>query len=233
MRETLINGRWPLMLPTHRADRLEWPWWEATRLAAMATVIGPGSIVWDVGAEEGDFPALWASWGAKVYLAEPNPLVWPNIRLVFEENNLADRVLGCWPGFLADHKGGTPPAYSTSFWPSCAFGDVIGDHGFCRVEERPDLPSTTIDERVASGWLPPTVLTLDIEGAEFLALQGARQTLERHRPEVFVSVHPEFMAHHHGVVDGVGLIASIMEPLSYELTYLCTDHERHEWWRPK
>jgi hypothetical protein len=61
---TLINGRWPLLLPDHRAARPSWGWWEATRLAAMHHFIQPGDVVYDVGAEEGDFPCLFSTWGA-------------------------------------------------------------------------------------------------------------------------------------------------------------------------
>lgn len=234
MVETLINGRWPLLLPEHRAMRPEWPWWEAGRLAAMATVIGPGSVVWDVGAEEGDFPALWASWGAGVVLAEPNPKVWPNIAAVWRANDLPDPLL-YWPGFIADAEAeaarNTLPVPHRG-WPACADGPVIGDHGFCRVEERPDLPTTTVDRLVAMGVTPPTVLTMDVEGAELLVLRGAGHTLGVHRPEVFVSIHPEFMAHHYGIVDGVDAVRAFMAELDYREQFLAIDHEHHWWFRP-
>jgi hypothetical protein len=92
MQSTIINGRWQLMLPEHRAARPEWPVWEKERLAAMHDTIKPGDLVFDCGAEEGDFPALWASWGADVVMIEPNPRVWPNIRAIFHENELEHRV---------------------------------------------------------------------------------------------------------------------------------------------
>lgn len=235
MVRTMVNGRWPLLLPEHRALRPEWPWWEATRLAAMATVIGPSSIVWDVGAEEGDFPALWAKWGAQVVLAEPNPKVWPNVAAIWRANDLPDPLL-CWPGFLADKVNGQPREYlGTSPWPASAAGPVIGDHGFCRVEERPDLPTSTIDALVADGVPAPTVLTMDVEGAELLVLCGAAATLRKHRPDVFVSVHPEFMAHHYGVTNGVEAVRAFMANHGYpydEHQFLCIDHEHHWWFRP-
>lgn len=234
MVRTMVNGRWPLLLPEHRAARPEWPWWEAGRLAAMATVVGPGSVVWDVGAEEGDFPALWATWGADVVLAEPNPRVWPNIAAIWRANALRE-PLACWPGFLADHQAGAAVLLydeDALGWPACADGPVIGDHGFCRVEERPDLPTTTIDRLVAAGVAVPTVVTIDVEGAELLVLDGALQTLSRHRPEVFVSIHPEFMAHHYGVEDGVGAVLRLMAELDYDEQFLAIDHEHHWWFRP-
>lgn len=227
---TSVNGRWELLLPAHRAMRPEWPWWEATRLAAMRTVIGDGSVVWDVGAEEGDFPALWSLWGADVVLAEPNPAVWANIRAIFDANELEDPLL-CWPGFIGevDARGRELPALG---WPPCALGPVIGDHGFCQLGERPDLPVATIDSLVMDGVLPPTVVTMDVEGSELHVLRGARRTLIEHRPHAFVSVHETFMAEHYGIERGAEMVRNFMRDLGYEETYLCTDHEAHWWFRP-
>lgn len=237
----LINGRrdWELLLPPHRAARPQWGWWEATRLAAMRTVIGPGDVVYDVGAEEGDFPALWALWGASVVLAEPNPRVWPNVRLVFEANALPPPLL-CWPGFfgneadlvsrIEDHLGLPDWAKPRpGGWPECAYGPVIGDHGFCQVWERPDIPAITIDD-VVKTYPPPTVITMDVEGSELHVLQGAEQTLLIHRPQVFVSVHREFMQEQYGQTPEE--LEAFMVAVGYESEFLCLDHEAHTWFRP-
>lgn len=235
LRRTMINGRWPLLLPEHRAARPEWPWWEATRLAAMASVVGRGDVVWDVGAEEGDLPALWATWGAQVVLAEPNPRVWPNIALVWKANGLPD-PLACWVGFLGDAISNPDDALPRlDPWPLCALGEVIGDHGFCQLGERPDLPMITIDRLVDLGVPAPTVLTLDVEGSELHVLRGAFSTLQHHRPHVFVSIHPEFMQHHYGIAEGITEVRSLMHRAGYDTDrhqFLAIDHEHHWWFRP-
>lgn len=234
--EVWVNGRWQLWLPEHRARRPEWPWWEATRLAAMRTVIDDTSVVWDVGAEEGDFPALWASWGAHVVMAEPNPRVWPNIRLIWTANELPEPLF-CWSGFLGDvakpYVRDVEPADGP--WPLSAFGEVIGDHGFCQLGERPDLPVSTVDDLVDAGVPAPTVLTMDVEGSELHVLRGAARTLTNHRPHVFVSIHEEFMLHHYDLIEGTRAIRREMAERGYaedRHVYLCTDHEAHWWFRP-
>lgn len=232
MREILVNGRWPLVLPEHRAARPEWPWWEATRLASMHAHLAPGDAIYDVGAEEGDFPALWATWGCEVAMAEPNPRVWPNIRAIWEANSLRP-PLTTWPGFLGDHVAGPAPDWkgdgSTPFaWPACAFGEIIGDHGFCQLGERPDIPMTTLDQLVmVEGEPAPDAITMDVEGSELHVLRGGAETLRLHRPKVWVSIHPAFMAHHYGIADGTAAVREFFAELGYRDTYLCTDHEEH------
>ena len=232
---TVINGRWLLELPEHRAARPQWDiqngGWEPERLASMAANIQPGWTVYDIGAEEGDLPALWASWGAWVVLFEPNPKVWPNIKVIFEGNDLADSVRGCFVGFAGDidrtpgrmnRLDGT--GWCTGWWPEAADGEVIGDHGFMNLWERPDVPSTTIDTAALVAG-PPDAVTIDVEGAELQVLQGANRTLNETRPFVWVSIHPEFMA------DGYGTnpdqIHDLMGGHGYEAEHLATDHEEH------
>lgn len=231
-----VNGRWPLLLPAHRAARPEWPWWEATRLAAMRSVIGPDSVVLDVGAEEGDFPALYATWGATVMMAEPNPRVWPNIAAIWKANHL-EPPLWTWPGFLGapeDDRGATQPTWFVRTWPEQANGEVIGDHGFCQLYERPDRPSVTVDDVVLKV-AAPTVITMDVEGSELRVLEGAARTLELTMPDVFVSIHPEFMAEHYATPDGVQVVRDFMADHQYPYEshrFLAIDHEHH-WWFPR
>jgi hypothetical protein len=243
--DTRINGRWWLKLPEHRAHRPEWPTWERERLTAMHATItamvaaepritsldgtdhGPAHrpLVYDIGAEEGDLPALWALWGARVAMFEPNPRVWTNIRTIWEANGLIP--YWCFAGFAGpDHHIPDGCAYADvsslgDVWPGCATGPVIDDHGFCNLWERPDLPRTTID--IAPG--QPAVITLDVEGAEYEVLRGAEQTLRDHRPVVFASVHPAFMLDMYGYRDE--RLHAYMGGLGYEGTHLATDHEQH------
>lgn len=238
---TLINGRWTLLLPEHRAARPQWgDWidgagrarhgWEAERLASMHANLRPGDVVYDVGAEEGDLPALWASWGCHVVLAEPNPRVWPNIRFIWRANGLPP-PLATWPGFLGDvdrtvvGERGPELLDGDTWWPACAGGPVIGDHGFCNLWERPDLPATTVDALVASGVPAPDALTIDVEGAELRVLLGAERTLAEHRPLVWVSVHPEFMADGYG--DHPAQLHQLLAEHGYAGEHLATDHEQH------
>lgn len=229
MVETTINGRWPLLLPEHRAARPEWPTWEQERLAHMHDRLGDGDVIYDIGAEEGDLPALWATWGAQVVLFEPNERVWPNIKAIWEANELP-APLATFAGFAAVHDDVSESGVlDREGWPESADGPLIGDHGFCNLCERPDIPRMRIDT-MAAAVAPPTAITIDVEGSELHVLRGAERVLRENRPKVWVSVHPEFMAEMydhtpddlHGWMRGVG----------YEPQHLATDHEQHWYYEP-
>lgn len=235
MIRTNINGRWQLRLPQHRAERREWPYWEATRLAHMHMLLGGGKeTVYDIGAEEGDFPGLWAGWGNDTVLFEPNDRVWANIRAIFETNSLR-RPLACFEAFAGCQERGELNVWvpkEKEGWPPAAYGPIIGDHGFCNLYERPEIASVTIDEVAGRlGIRPPTAITMDVEGAELQVLKGASSTLREWRPLVWVSIHPDFMAEMYPD-DTPGRLLNFMHEHGYDFEHLCTDHEEHWFFAP-
>lgn len=116
-------------------------------------------------------------------------------------------------------------------WPVCSSGPVIGDHGFLVLPERPEVPVTTVDA-LAQECGDPTVITIDVEGAELTVLRGAARTLTDARPAVFVSVHldlPWIDEKYPG--DTGDKVREFMESYGYVGRWLATDHEEHWEWR--
>lgn len=235
---TTINHKWEIILPAHRAARGEvWDYWEAERMASMRDHIGPGDVVYDIGAEEGDMPGLWATWGAKVALFEPNPRVWPNMRVIWEANELPAPI-GCFVGFAGAtdtfNQESSKRLADTGWvdgWPPCAYGPVIGDHGFANLCERPDIPVITLNT-AATMIEPPTVITIDVEGSELEVLAGAAAyVLSELRPKLWVSVHPPFMADMYGQTpdDLHGLLVGH----GYRGEMVADDHEQHWMYLPE
>lgn len=203
----------------------------------MHDAITAGMTVFDVGAEEGDFPALFASWGAEVVMFEPNPLVFPNIRAIWDANNLPAPA-GVFAGFACNQTNLQPEQLESVFsepdrdgWPACAYGPVIGNHGFRNVSERfHDTPQTTLDDYCARHDMYPDVLTMDVEGAELEVLKGAERILKSHRPQVFVSIHPDFIRDMYGQTDAD--VHNFMADCGYVGTHIATDHESHYLYMP-
>lgn len=245
MLPTEICEQWTLLLPEHRANRGTypegtphagepvWKWWERERLESMHALLKPGDLVVDVGAEEGDLSALYASWGCKVFLAEPNPRVWPNIRAIFEANGFIHSAW--WVGFLADHSNGAEEKRQQEgdgWWPECALGEIIGDHGFLNLAENDNpervTPTITLDRLIFQD--PIDAITIDVEGAELRVLRGAVETIKRDRPLLWVSVHPEFMAEMYGNTEQE--LADLLIGLDYGGQWLADVHEEHWLWFP-
>lgn len=187
-----LNGRWEVVLPKHRADRPEWyteTGWEKKRLEHMHSKIKSGNLVFYVGAEEGDMCALVARWGAQLLMFEPNDKVLPNIKAIWDANDLSDSLF--YKGFASDVTTVVDNAFVNI---SEATGDVIPDHGFKELRDPGDIPQIRIDDIITI----PDFVVLDVEGAEGRVLRGAEQTLREHKPKIYLSLHPEFLHEQYG-----------------------------------
>lgn len=239
---TDVNGRWVMRLPSHRAIQYMRPEgggkWEAERLAAMHDTIKPSDVVYDIGAEQGDMTSLLASWAhtGAVVAIEPNPWVWPCIKAIFDENDLTTPA-ATFVGFV-----GSVPTIPTNpdgirrgffrGWPDCATGVIDPAAGFAHMAQEQDrVPTTTVDALVAKTGLVPDVITMDVEGSEWHVLRGAHRTLRVHRPVVFVSVHPEFLADMYGQTPAD--VDALMAKAGYDREHLATDHEVHVKYTPR
>lgn len=245
MIKTRINGKWDLLLPEHRAVRPEWDikngGWEPERLDAMHKIISSMQtryskfdtprqpIVLDIGAEEGDMPALFATWGAKVFMVEPNMRVWSNIRAIWEGNTLTP--YGWFTGF-AGPETKSFPEYTAKVttkdgWPLCAYDTVQAEHGFDHLAESAHwINQIRIDDLLfVRNGIMPDIITVDVEGSEYEVMKGAERVLTEGSPVVFVSVHPEFMFHNHD--DYEAHFHNYMHKMGYTKKWLAYDHEHH------
>ncbi len=86
---------------------------------------------------------------------------------------------------------------------SCAAG---GDGGTLRM-----------DDFVENNALAPKFVKIDVEGAEFFVLEGMRQTLERHHPQIMLETHPQWqpdgikVEHIHTLLTGYGYTSSDLD----------------------
>lgn len=195
MVKCVINGEYEIILPKHRADRPEWyteTGWEKKRLAHMKSTTKKGDVVYYIGAEEGDMCALLASWGTHLQMFEPNERVWPNIKAIWEANNLPFPVL--ITGFASDESVGTPQIHTVM---NLIDGEVIHDHGFKELRDPGEIAQIKIDDYVHESRIPD-MISLDVEGSEGRVLRGAEQTLRKYHPRIYLSLHPEFLHEQYG-----------------------------------
>ena len=116
MEQILVSDRWPLWMNPNRVEHGWWSFWEKERLAKAHQLVTEiidtdPPVVYEIGAEEGDFPALYATWGAEVVLIEPSPFSWPQIRAHWEAN--VDRPTAGWFVGLASDRDTTCLLYTS------------------------------------------------------------------------------------------------------------------------
>lgn len=237
--EVTFPGGQKLRVLAHRAKAHDFATWEASYIERLVAELRPGMVVYDIGAEEGEFSALAAKivGGGKVHLFEPVPEIWPNIRTVFGENDIGPG--GCFVGFVGARSAGVRGLVLNS-WPNAAEGPIRKHSGFAVIHERPDLPTITVDDYATASGTEPDVLMIDVEGAEVRTLLGARETLARARPLVFVSIHPPGFLCQYGETRAEGAprdeqehVFRLMSETGYVGEFLGHDHESHWLFTPR
>lgn len=234
-----LNGQFEMILPDHRAAREEWytPYgWEKKRLASMHKNLDATDTIYYIGAEEGEMCALCQIWGARVVMFEPNPKVWSSIKSIWEANSL-EKPAGVFPGFASNvtKKATNPQADMTlgeDGYPRCAHEEIIAAHGFKEIDkESESYDQIKIDDYVQQTRVVPTAITLDVEGAEGIVLDGARETLKNFHPKIWLSGHHEFLCNTFSGAGGFDSLRAIChwlkEDLGYEMEMLDFDHELH------
>jgi FkbM family methyltransferase len=155
---------------------------------ALVRHLGRGGVLYDIGANVGFFSMLGARLAGvdsgRVYAFEAAPDNADAIRDNARLNQLTNiRVL--------------PKAVSAA--AGRARLQVVDDQSWSKLEEYGEHPYTervltvdtvAIDDLVESGELPPpTVVKIDVEGAEIAVLEGMRQTIDDHRPAIICELH--------------------------------------------
>jgi FkbM family methyltransferase len=153
---------------------------EAGTAEALRPWVLPGSMVVDVGANIGFFTvrfARWAGIGGRVVAIEPEA---DNLRMLRQQllKNREGASVEVIEGVAADHPGILQLVVNP---------DHPADHriGAIGVPVR----AWTIDEVLAArNWPQVSLIKIDVQGAEVRVLRGARETIRRFHPALFVEV---------------------------------------------
>lgn len=226
MVESILNGEYKIIIPEHRANRPEWytiDGWEKIRLKSIHDNISNKDIMYYIGAEEGEMPALCQMWGAETILFEPNPKVWSNIYAIYKANNLQEPLF--YQGF-ASNIDKIPKNFQQLTWEEIGEKVIEEAHGFKELyQEAENYPQYRIDTIVEQTNKIPTALSIDVEGSEFEVLKGAENTLKEYHPKIWLSLHPEFLFHQWGVYSAE--VRNWLKSLEYKETLLEYKHEVH------
>lgn len=150
------------------------PEFERAERSLFRKILRPGDIVFDIGANIGYHAALFANLikpDGRLIAFEPQPALLGNLRRTIEAIPHA-RLFEC---LLCDRPGEAmlhAPAHGYHMLAGMSDPGVPSQAIACEAE--------TLDRLHTSGEIPlPDFIKIDVEGAEFLVLRGARRLLNR------------------------------------------------------
>lgn len=190
-----LRGRWWLPASRGKILRILNGTYEREQTALFEQFIRPGATVLDVGAHVGYYTllsAVLAGPSGRVHAFEPNPQNADFLRRHVAINRL--ETVRVEQAAVSERAG------TARF----DFGTGSGT-GHLAVAGALEVRTLRLDEYVAEHALAPTAIKVDVEGAEMNVLLGARETLVRHRPALFLSTHgAEVHAASLGFLRGLG-----------------------------
>ncbi|ELY55620.1 FkbM family methyltransferase [Natronolimnohabitans innermongolicus] len=196
-------------LPRHGDDAM---------LAALEADCGPDDVIYDIGANVGIYALALATDAPerRIVAFEPATATVERLRANVRLNGLEGRITirACGVGDESDRR----PFYVSTYHECSAFDRESATRWEADVAAVRSVPIRRLDALVGSDGSaaeplpPPDALKLDVEGGAPAALRGARDTLERHRPTVFLEVHDEGLQG-----DVPGETRTILEDADYEI----------------
>lgn len=141
--------------------------YEKEEIEAFCAIVTPGCVVLDVGANVGLYTVLAAKRGAKVFAIEADPLNATMLRHHVKLNGFEDRVT-------------ILEIAATEMQKPVSLYRNPQNLGESNIIKKGQLSGAVEGRTIDSLNLPPVdICKMDIEGAEFLALQGMQRTLKR------------------------------------------------------
>lgn len=162
---------------------------EVAQVRCLTTLLRPADVFFDVGANVG-FYSLLASrllrGGGKVAAFEPLPRNLSFLYRHLQLNSAGNVTIS--PVACADKLG------TELFFPgeNNALGRLANGGEAVASAAAPLLVATVpLDDAAKRLGVSPNIIKIDVEGAEFRVLKGARRTLSVARPTVLLSVHSD------------------------------------------
>jgi FkbM family methyltransferase len=155
---------------------------------AMVRHLGRGGVFYDIGANLGFFAMLGAHLAGldagRVYAFEAAPDNAEAIRRNAELNVIPN--IEVIAKAVSSHSGrGRLQVVDDQSWSKLA---DYGEHPF--TEQIIDVDLVAIDDLVSTDEiLPPTLVKIDVEGAEIAVIEGMRRTIGEHRPAIICELH--------------------------------------------
>lgn len=213
-----VGGYWMRLHPDFATQN--WESVEYSSYQAYAKMLRPGDVVFDIGAHIGTYTLIALDLigpSGRVVAYEPNELTRKYLSQHLSWNGGEDRTI------IREACCGERPGASTFYFVP---GRAEGMSGLVPVEgfSQRQVQITTLDQEVSTLGLTPTVLKIDVEGAEWNVLKGAVRLLSEFHPRLSLSLHPSALAKEGTQPEQ---ILHWLQSFGYETTIIGRDHEIH------
>ena len=176
------------LLPSFLAEHLHYAW--------VRERLSPGDHVLDLGSNLGIFATMMATrvgTGGRVVAFEPSARIASDLRRVLTLNEL---------GHVTVVEAAVSNQNGVASFRDVKEADVrresshLSDPARDRVvgalaQDITVVKTVVLDDFVATHDLRPALIKIDVEGAEFLVLEGARQTIRACCPKLVIEIHPD------------------------------------------
>lgn len=184
--------------------------WEPKVVRAITGIVKPGMTVIDIGAHIGYYALLLAKYvgpGGRVFAFEPLPANFALLQKNIELNNLRN-VQSMNQAIFSRTQEIAISAPGDE--PNPGSGSMHEEAG--RKQYR--VEAITLDDFCGTRALQPDVVKMDIEGAEYDAVLGARKTIGLYRPKLLIELH-----HFDGNV-GAAPVPKLLTEWGYQINWI-------------
>ena len=152
--------------------------YELPKQRSLERFVRPGMTIFDIGAQAGFYTLLFSR------LTGPSGTVYAFEPCAYEAHYLLDHIR---MNGLRNVR-----VIQAAVWAASGLGALTVDRGQTQnaisgfTDSILQVPTLSLD---GLNLPPPNLIKMDVEGAESAVLEGAKRTLEHHRPVVFVALH--------------------------------------------
>lgn len=169
-------------------DKLYWTGtWEHAVTEVLAAQTQIGAVCYDIGGHRGFMSGVMSRSGARVvYCFEPNPVNIARIEDLISLN--PDARIRLIPAAVGASDG--IAGFSLMSEESMGKVSTSSFQAGAPEAQRIEVEMRSLDSLVGDGVIePPSLIKIDIEGAEAMALAGAGNVIMEHRPRLLIEVH--------------------------------------------
>jgi FkbM family methyltransferase len=159
--------------------------WEPEVVQAITAVVKPGMCIADIGAHIGYFTLLFAKCvgpSGQVVSFEPFPANFALLQKNIQINRLPN--VQAFPVAVFSHSHELAIS-SPEGLPNPEDATTCPEDPSSQVR----VPATTLDAFCLSSGLRLDFLKIDVEGAEYEVLTGAKETIARYHPKILIELH--------------------------------------------